>query len=52
MRWRDSKMQVAVYNYLFALMYDGEPEQVASLVVVSTLLYVVTTPLILAMLVQ
>jgi malate permease and related proteins len=44
-------MPVAVYNYLFAQMYDSEPEQVASLVVVSTLLSVVTTPIVLAMLV-
>ena len=31
-------MPVAVYNYLFAQMYDNEPESVASLVVVSTLI--------------
>ncbi len=44
-------MPVAVYNYLFAQMYDNEPENVASLVVVSTLLSVITTPILLAMLV-
>ena len=44
-------MPVAVYNYLFAQMYDSEPEQVASLVVVSTLLSAITTPVLLAVLV-
>ena len=44
-------MPVAVYNYLFAQMYDNEPEEVASLVVVSTLLSVITTPILLAVLV-
>jgi predicted permease len=43
-------MPVAVFNYVFAQMYDNEPGEVASLVVVSTLLSVVTTPLVLAML--
>jgi len=36
-------MPVAVFNYLFAQMYDNEPGEVASLVVISTLLAVVTT---------
>jgi len=44
-------MPVAVFNYLFAQMYDNEPGEVASLVVVSTLLAVVTTPMVLAVLV-
>ena len=44
-------MPVAVYNYLFAQMYDNDPEDVASLVIVSTLLSVVTTPILLAVLV-
>jgi malate permease and related proteins len=44
-------MPVAVYNYLFAQMYDNAPEDVASLVVVSTLLSVITTPILLAVLV-
>jgi predicted permease len=44
-------MPVAVYNYLFAQMYDNEPESVASLVVVSTLISTVTVPLLLAVLV-
>jgi predicted permease len=43
-------MPVAVFNYVFAQMYDNEPGEVASLVVVSTLLSVVTTPIILAVL--
>ncbi len=41
-------MPVAVYNYLFAQMYNNEPEDVASLVVVSTLFSLFTTPLLLA----
>lgn len=44
-------MPVAVYNYLFAQMYDNEPEEVASLVVVSTLLSMITTPALLVVLV-
>jgi len=44
-------MPVAVYNYLFAQMYDNDPEDVASLVIVSTVLSVVTTPIVLAILV-
>lgn len=41
-------MPVAVFNYVFAQMYDNEPGEVASLVVVSTLLSVLTTPIVLA----
>ncbi len=44
-------MPVAVYNYLFAQMYNNAPEDVAGLVVASTLLSIVTTPLVLALLV-
>jgi malate permease and related proteins len=43
-------MPVAVFNYVFAQMYDNEPAEVASLVVVSTLVSVFTTPLVLAVL--
>ncbi len=43
-------MPVAVYNYLFAQMYGNEPEAVASLVVVSTLISMVTIPIVLALL--
>jgi predicted permease len=43
-------MPVAVFNYVFAQMYDNEPGEVASLVVVSTLLSVATTPILLAVL--
>ena len=44
-------MPVAVYNYLFAQMYGNAPEDVAGLVVMSTLLSAVTTPILLAVLV-
>jgi predicted permease len=44
-------MPVAVYNYLFAQMYNNDPEDVASLVIVSTVLSVATTPMVLAVLV-
>jgi predicted permease len=44
-------MPVAVYNYLFAQIYNNDPEDVASLVIVSTVLSVVTTPIVLAFLV-
>jgi predicted permease len=45
-------MPVAVYNYLFAQMYNNDPEDVASLVIVSTVLSAVTTPILLALLVK
>ena len=45
-------MPVAVYNYFFAQMYNNDPEDVASLVIVSTVLSTVTTPIILAFLVK
>src|SRR5207302_1245244 len=41
-------MPVAVYNYLFAEIYKNEPNDVASLVIISTLMSVVTTPILLA----
>ncbi len=39
---------VAVYNYLFARRWDNEPEAVAGVVVISTLLSLVTIPLLLS----
>lgn len=44
-------MPPAVFNYLFAEQYERSPDQVASLVVVTTLLAFVTIPLLLAFLV-
>jgi predicted permease len=43
-----SAMPVAVFNYLFALRANRSPEQVASLVICSTLLSTLLLPLILA----
>jgi predicted permease len=43
-------MPVAVTNYLLATRYDAEPDVVAGLVVVSTLVSIVAAPLTLAML--
>lgn len=43
-------MPVAVYNYLFALVSRTDPEGVASIVVVSTLMSVLTIPALLAVL--
>jgi predicted permease len=43
-----ASMPVGVLNYLFAHRYHRNPEQVASLVLVSTLLSVVTIPALLA----
>jgi predicted permease len=40
-------MPNAVFNYLFAKQYDAEPEGVAGMVVVSTLLTFATLPLLL-----
>jgi predicted permease len=39
---------VAVYNYLFAQRWDNEPEAVAGVVVISTLLSLITIPLLLS----
>ena len=44
-------MPVAVFNYIFAQRYGRSPDEVASLVVVSTLLSFVTLPLLLAWLI-
>jgi predicted permease len=44
---QQSAMPVAVFNYLFALRWDNHPEEIAGLVVVSTLLAIVTTPVLL-----
>ena len=43
-----SAMPVAVFNYLLAVRAGRSPEQVASLVMCSTLLSFVTIPLLLA----
>lgn len=43
----ESAMPVAVYNYMFAARYDNRPEDVAGLVVVSTLLSLAALPLFL-----
>ncbi|MDE0172874.1 MAG: AEC family transporter [Defluviicoccus sp.] len=45
-----SAMPVAVSSYLFAQMYGREPEEVAGMVLVSTLLSFATLPLLLALL--
>jgi predicted permease len=42
-----STMPVAVFNYLFALRYKTAPEEVAGMVVISTVLSFVTLPLLL-----
>ncbi|WP_445501686.1 AEC family transporter [Microvirga sp. G4-2] len=39
---------VAVYNYLFAQRWNNEPEEVAGVVVLSTMVSIVTIPLLLA----
>jgi malate permease and related proteins len=40
-------MPVAVYNYLFALKWNNQPEEVASLVVVSTIVSIFSVPALL-----
>jgi len=40
----ESAMPVAVFNYLFAMKYKNEPEAVAGMVVISTLLSFATLP--------
>jgi predicted permease len=44
---QQSAMPVAVFNYLFALRWDNQPEEIAGLVVVSTFLAIITTPALL-----
>lgn len=44
---QQSAMPVAVFNYLFALRYNNQPEEIAGIVVVSTLAAIVTTPALL-----
>ena len=44
----ESAMPVAVYNYMFAARYNNRPEDVAGLVVVSTLLSLGALPLFLS----
>jgi malate permease and related proteins len=43
-------MPVAVYNYLFAQKWNNQPEEVASLVIVSTLVSTFTVPVLLRIL--
>lgn len=45
-----SAMPVAVFNYLLALRYDRKPQEVATMVVISTLVAFVTLPFLLAIL--
>lgn len=45
----ESAMPAAVFNYLFALMYDNAPEEVAGVIMVSTLLSYVALPFLVAM---
>ncbi len=45
-------MPVAVYNYLFAQKWDNEPEEVAGLVVISTVASVVSVPTLLWVLIS
>ncbi len=44
-----SCMPVAIFNYLFAVQYDRSPEQVAGIVIFSTLLSFCVLPLILSL---
>lgn len=40
-------MPVAVYNYVYSQMYNSQPDEVASFVVVSTVMSIVSVPLLL-----
>lgn len=46
-----SSMPVAVFNYLFAVRFDRQPDSVAGLVVVSTILSFVSLPILLSWLI-
>jgi predicted permease len=43
-------MPVAVFNYLLALRYHREPQEIATMVVISTLLSFLTLPFLLLLL--
>ncbi len=45
-----SSMPVAVFNFLYAEMYDNEPQEVAGMVLVSTLLSVISLPILVSVL--
>ncbi|MCW9034780.1 MAG: AEC family transporter [Alphaproteobacteria bacterium] len=42
----ESAMPVAVFNYLFAMRYNNDPEEVAGMVVISTFISFATLPLL------
>ena len=43
-----SAMPTAVFNYLFAIQYNNKPDDVAGIILISTVLSVLTLPLLLA----
>jgi predicted permease len=45
-----SAMPIAVFNYLLALRYDRHPQEIAAMVVISTLVAFVTLPFLLVLL--
>lgn len=47
----ESAMPVAVFNYLFAVMYNNAPEEVAGMVLVSTVISYLTLPILVMLLV-
>jgi hypothetical protein len=47
---QQAAMPVAVFNYLFALRWNNQPEEIAGIVVVSTLAAIVTAPALLYLL--
>jgi len=40
-------MPVAIFNYVFALRYDREPQDVAAAIIISTVISFATMPLLL-----
>jgi hypothetical protein len=48
----DCAMPVAVFNYMFASKFDRSPAEVASIIVLSTLIAVATIPLLISFLLQ
>ncbi len=49
---QQAAMPVAVFNYLFALRWNNQPEEIAGIVVVSTLTAIVTAPALLYLLLR
>jgi hypothetical protein len=42
-----NSMPIAIFNYVWAMRYDNDPQSIAGMVVASTMLSLITTPMVL-----